>query len=404
MRKSDYSKMKFHILLFLLYFINIPEITSAQLSHFLYLQTEEKQPFYVKLDKKVLSSSSNGYLIIPKLQRGVYSFAVGFPNNTAAPANYTCTIQDGDAGYLIKNFGEKGWGLFNLQTLDIIMANSAAQGGLPNKADKKSDDFSSMLSQVINDPSIKEPISSGILADTNVNQPQVENQPVATATRSLIKKTYMDKIGGETRIQYVITEGDTKDTVTVILAENSINEKDTIRPAVIKQLTYDTVKADNKTSFIKPANDNGAGRKAPIQDPEKNNATVMSSAKPEFLPIEVSGSAKSDSLPPKTAPLMVNSDCKTYASEDDFLKLRKKMASESTEEQMIIVAQKFLKAKCFTTDQVKNLSVLFLQDSGKYRFFDMAYPFVSDSYNFHQLEGQLTDNYYITRFKAMVRH
>jgi hypothetical protein len=103
-------------------------------------------------------------------------------------------------------------------------------------------------------------------------------------------------------------------------------------------------------------------------------------------------------------PVMINSDCKATATEDDFLKLRKKMAAENNDDDMITVAKKVFKSKCFTTDQIKNLSVLFLKDDGKYKFFDAAYPFTSDSYNFSSLETQLTDNYFISRFKVMIRH
>ena len=73
---------------------------------------------------------------------------------------------------------------------------------------------------------------------------------------------------------------------------------------------------------------------------------------------------------------MINSDCKAVASDDDFLKLRKKMAAEDNDDDMITLAKKVFKAKCFTVEQVKNLSVLFLKDAGRYAFFDMTYPFV----------------------------
>ena len=103
-------------------------------------------------------------------------------------------------------------------------------------------------------------------------------------------------------------------------------------------------------------------------------------------------------------PVMLNSDCKATAGEDDFLKLRKKMAAENNDDDMVTIAKKAFKSKCYTTEQVKNLSVLFLKDEGKYKFFDAAYPFVTDAYNFASLETQLTDSYFITRFKVMLRH
>lgn len=100
--------------------------------------------------------------------------------------------------------------------------------------------------------------------------------------------------------------------------------------------------------------------------------------------------------------IMINSDCKNFATEEDFLKLRKKIVAENNDEDMIRVAKKYFKTKCFTTEQIKNLSVLFLKDEGKYMFFDMSYAFVSDSDHYYTLEKQLTDNYYITRFRAMI--
>ena len=102
-------------------------------------------------------------------------------------------------------------------------------------------------------------------------------------------------------------------------------------------------------------------------------------------------------------PVIINSDCKSLAAEEDFLKLRKKMAAKGNDDDMVTVAKKVFKSKCFTTEQIKNLCVLFLKDEGKYKFFDAAYPFVSDSNNFSFLQTQLTDNYFINRFKAILR-
>ena len=71
---------------------------------------------------------------------------------------------------------------------------------------------------------------------------------------------------------------------------------------------------------------------------------------------------------------------------------------------MIAVARKTFKSTCFSTEQIKNLSVLFLKDDGRYKFFDAAYPFVYDTQNFSSLQQLLTDPYFIDRFKAMIRH
>ena len=78
------------------------------------------------------------------------------------------------------------------------------------------------------------------------------------------------------------------------------------------------------------------------------------------------------------------------------------MASENTDEGMIAEAKKYFKSKCFTTEQVKNLSALFLTSAGKYQFFDAAYLHVSDQKNFSSLESEIKDDYYLKRFKALI--
>ena len=101
---------------------------------------------------------------------------------------------------------------------------------------------------------------------------------------------------------------------------------------------------------------------------------------------------------------VTKNSCSDVASDNDFMKLRKKMAAESTDEGMISEAKKSFKAKCYSTEQVRNLSALFLTASGKYSFFDVSYAHVSDMENFPSLQSELKDEYFINRFKAMLRN
>ena len=79
------------------------------------------------------------------------------------------------------------------------------------------------------------------------------------------------------------------------------------------------------------------------------------------------------------------------------------MAGENNDNNMVSEAGKVFKTKCFSTAQIKNLSTLFLTDEFKYKFFDAAYQHVSDSENFASLQSELKEEYYINRFKAMLR-
>ena len=96
----------------------------AQQDHFVYIQSDEKVPFDVSVNGKTYNSSSLGYVIVPKLTKGNYQFNVSFANKKYPDQQFNCAIDKLDAGYLLKNYDEKGWGLFNLQSSDIIMAGS----------------------------------------------------------------------------------------------------------------------------------------------------------------------------------------------------------------------------------------------------------------------------------------
>lgn len=102
-------------------------------------------------------------------------------------------------------------------------------------------------------------------------------------------------------------------------------------------------------------------------------------------------------------PLVTNSDCRDFATDSDVDKLRVRMLGEKDADGQVSEARKIFKSKCFTTKQVHSLSSLFRTDEGRYRLLDAAYPFVSDSTNFKDLIVLLTEEYYINRFKAMVR-
>jgi len=100
--------------------------------------------------------------------------------------------------------------------------------------------------------------------------------------------------------------------------------------------------------------------------------------------------------------IMVNSHCKSVAADNDFFKLRKNMAAKTSDDTMVDEAKKVFKNKCFTTDQIKSLGSLFLTSAGKYQFFDAAYLHVTDRDRFSILQSEISDEYYLKRFKALV--
>lgn len=450
----------------------------AQQNHFIFIQADNKQPFYVKVDKKIFSSSVSGYLILSKLKTGVYDLLVGFPQNEWPEQSIQCKIDDTDLGYLLKNFGDNGWGLFNLQSLNIVMsADKKINKKVDTMVDVKGDAFSNMLSEVVNDPSIKqkEPVKEEVkkaVAEqakiaTVAVKPVTEKITVALKTDSLKEesneKETLSKTATVTGVapakekvaelstvnsKKANTEQPKSAPVSTAsendkLAEQSIQETKIAAPAenihtIVKKMSNKTslgiegiyiVSADGQKDTIsvfiaaeKMNSDTTAAKKVQEEKVAEAVKPVVVKEEPavkdeikqteKFIDITVPATTepakdnKVDSVMQQSTGKIsvINSDCKAQASEEDFLKLRKKMAGANNEEMMINIAKKAFKSRCFLTEQVKNLATLFLKDEKRYGFFDAAYPFVSDAQNFYILQSQLTDGYYINRFKVMIRH
>ena len=200
------------------------------------------------------------------------------------------------------------------------------------------------------------------------------NADVAIA-RSVIKRKSKKNSKEGLEMVYVVDDGEIRDTIRIIIPIEKKNKGEEVKVA---EPVKDAVVNDNK-----PANINS-------DKSDKNKPTIPLTEEEKKVIQEAN------------KPTMINSDCKNLASEDDFLKIRKRMVAENNDEDMIRAARKIFRTRCFTTEQVKNLSVLFLKDEGKYMFFEAAYPFVSNSDLYSSLEKQMSDTYYINRFRAMV--
>ena len=395
---------------FLLFFFSG---TFAQQNYFIYLQSENKLPFYIKMEKEVLSSSASGYLIIPKLIDGDYHLGVVFPRSGIPEMQVNCRINKADAGYLIKNFGDNGWGLANLQGQGVIMGTQNIVAPESPSKELMDDPFTNMLFTVVHDPAIREreePDVNTVAVKTQEDKAQQEvppsgrnddkiqvdkpqgNQQVITITDSSqifkalalskVKRISKKKLKDGLEMIYVDVDGKIRDTIRIVLPGEQVEVKkpaNEVKPSVEK--VVETKAVNTKSAETKPV------ETKPVETKPVEIKQV------EIKRVETKSVIRTG---------MVNSDCKNFAEADDVVKLKKKIAAESDIDEMIRLSKKTFKSKCFSTDQIRELGTLFLADEGRYQFFDAAYPWVSDTDNFPSLQNQLTEEYYLNRFKAMI--
>ena len=534
----------------------------GQHNHYIYIQSDNAQNFYIRKGGELISSSASGFVILPRIEPGQQEFLVGFPKNQFPEYQFAIEIKGKDRGFALKNFNEKGWGLFDLQSLDVIMGKKIE----PKKEETKTetgpltdDPFSVILASAVGDQRIRQTslvYREEITAQHNPPvKPETSNNKnqAAPATESVVVKTTAPAKSEPVVINPDITskkdpvavnsplppasdatakktsETAKKEEVvtnTTAPVKNEVVAKQTAEPAQKEEsvpATIDKPKADTMLakSTVMPPGEAGAEKKRGLfkknpfakktADPvkaepgvvmitgaagnggketgqekkeaesvkeggitadeptistvPKDSVGVTESASVTKLPYVIkfsefkSGretvlvyidhqSASDDTIrlsitedsivsldnDPVTAKdtavvvareepgaaidsstlekgkdsvlavrkAEVRTDCRRMASEKDMVAMRKKMIMMADEDEMVALALKDFKQRCYSTERIQNMSYVFTTDKGRYKLFDAAFPYVYDPSNFPQLERLLNEEYYINRFRALI--
>jgi hypothetical protein len=393
----------------------------AQQQHFVYIQTESGEPFYVQMGDTIYSSSASGYLILAPLTDSTYKIAIGFPKNEWSQQQYSFTINNNDPGFLLK-FSANKWVLSNLQKNGNIIMPELIKGYDTVGTEVRTDAFAIMLSNMVNDPSIKQKITEETKENT-VMDSLVAKKMDALPLWSTVIKISSKKISEGTAITYVDVYGDQRDTIKIVLPvikkvkvtkPKVVPDEEVVEPIVeeVQQPIVKTTKPDKPKEekflnmSVTPKNTVDSTTKITKEvvvvknKPVDTSASIIPSNNVTVVPQPI----KKDTVSVVHKPIMVNSECKNLATQEDFIKLRRKMADQTDDNAMLTVAKKTFRTRCFTTEQIKNMGALFFSDQGRYTFFETAYEVVSDGQNYEVLKNQLTDPAYIARFESMIRH
>lgn len=504
-------------------------IARAQQAYFIFIWSDNQQPFYVRLAEKTYSSSAIGHLIIPRLQDSTYSLVVGFPKKQFPEYAFVVSFNKKDLDYQLKNTAGEGWVLFNAQTSETVKPrqDNLVKTTNPSLGERKTGAFATLMSGLVNDSAVMyksiakadipvQPAAEAIKKDTAVTikeEPAQTGLVVATAPA-------IDSVQAEKKAVVIVTDSLKKDSLTArvsatpgnitgvkdsavavipVRADSVVPAPAPVTPAPLSVVTkaqewwndkgkgliyYDSSAAGTDTISIvidfrkdtelpapgeviaaparvdsvktailtpdtavakkqdQPAKDSTEKIAAITPDAPAKDATekVVARSTPDDSTEKVvtvkttpdspvvaavvkadTGKVKADSAVAKTGSnvvntdsaaavaaakkplLLMNSDCINFASEYDVDKLRVKMMGAANVDDRIGVAKKVFKTKCFVTRYIRGLSELFSSDEARFKFFDAAYPFVSDTGNFRQLLDLFTDELYIARFKSLVR-
>src|SRR6476469_5516578 len=156
--------------LFLFVVVTFLHLQVFSQSHFVFIQSENKQPFSVQLNNKTYGSSGSGYVIIPQLSAGEYLLQLKSAANQQTLGNYKVQINFNDLGFNLKE--EQGiWFLENMQSKTIIKNWVEEPVEEKKKVSSQGVGFGDMLSQVLQDPNLnKKKEVKSVATDTVVVQ------------------------------------------------------------------------------------------------------------------------------------------------------------------------------------------------------------------------------------------
>lgn len=398
----------------------------AQKVYFIYLQTENATPFYVKMAGQIKSSNAEGYLIIPKLTDSTYLIALGQPGKQNE-SRFSITISKGDRGFLIKNFDGLP-GLFDLQTLvvykPIAVETSATQTIIRN------DNFTRLLAKAADDTTLlfqpvviqkikpeqkpdiitlKEDISPKKDVSPKPDEVTSSSSGATAQTEIIVGDNSNEQKTSDIKQPEIIPEANRNTTITVDEKPNEVitPAEEEYKKSVITKRSESSTSEGFGLVFLDAFNGGVDTVQIIIPNPKMSipDTTKKVMESKQFL--DISGNTESIKettaiSPEKTAVEKLKAQCPSLSTDDDFFKLRRDMAAKNSDDEMILQAKRYFKAKCYRTEQIKYLSALFLTDESKYHFFDAAYQHVSDQERFLSLQAELKDNYYLHRFRALI--
>lgn len=414
----------------------------CQSDNFVFIQAKRNEPFYVRIGEKTFNSSSFGHLVIPRVTQDLLKLTIGYSKKSIPEQDFELKVDGKDRGYelIIENSNQIF--LYEWQTSSKIptITPPAVKSGLAVTGTKRTDPFAMLMAGVVNDSLVlftEKPAVKTEIASAPVTKVPDSSVSVASSRKD---SSIFDLASGEKKNESLSKP--VKDTVAIVqkpaapanepfrravtpTAEKEIVVNDSVATIPMNNIDSNAVAdiAGNQDTVAKQTTSILAAitlieeSSSPVEKRmvfqvtetkekieviiKKDMEPVVKENKPVIAEPEIVKTI--DSSGDKSGVVLLNSDCQKFANDNDVDRLRIQMLKEANDDDRVFAARKVFRTKCFTVKQVTALTELFKDDAARYMFFDAAYPFVYDSGNFKSLISLLTEEYYINRFKALVR-
>lgn len=407
--------------------ILLASAATGQTIFFISIDSDERELFRVTVGKKTYSSDGFGHLVIPHLIDSTYSLKIEFLSGKYDEHIFSVEMDHRDRGFQMKKRDARNWVLFDWQRLELLNTVQNEKRTPNANEGRRTDEFARLMAAVVNDSSVL------ILSD---HSDAFRHSTAMTAVPTDAKKGAKMAVDsvlpvkdalGKGVIQKEFRKPDTlvKETGTSVSTQTSgsvtaneqVIRKDTESVGQAEDVIQGRVKKiQDKTDIafrsqlFRDSSVVGVDSiliKIPLDVPAANQNKILPAAQPSAGWRDTSLNAMKsikDTAVKSSRLVMINSDCRFFATDEDVDKLRVKMMETEESGVRIEAARRGMRNRCFSTKQVRSLTELFSNDESRYRYFEAVYPYVSDTDAFRELIVFLTDEYFKARFKALVRY
>jgi hypothetical protein len=363
--------------------------------HYIFIEADGQQPFYLKQGNTMVSSSAAGFLILPKIKATEMEFSIGFPKNVYPEVAFYINGTDRDRGFQLKQMEGQGWSLFDRTSLEVIKGEVPQSAPIEMKLPQKEEgSFAQLLATATDDKSLLERI------------PKKDSVEKASLNKSITKAglpTFVVKSGLKDSLG-------TKDKVILPPISISAQMEDT----GVKRLVYvektikgtdDTIAVDIEKKKIVAAIESFSQPKDGALIAPPSNVIANPLVSPDTIshagkPIVDTDSSKTNVQVSKASPIIVCD--RPIADYKDIRALQKKLLGIATDEDQRNYAVKAFGRKCFNTKQALEIGWFFVDETSRLQLFKALKPLIADKDSFGNLEVSFLKEENITAFRALV--
>jgi hypothetical protein len=95
-------------------------LNAARSQHFAFFEAESQQPFFIKYNGGIVSSTPSGFLMLSGIMESAIEIVIGFPGAGSPQTQYTVVGLDRDRGFYLKKMERGEWVLMDRNDMSLL--------------------------------------------------------------------------------------------------------------------------------------------------------------------------------------------------------------------------------------------------------------------------------------------